>query len=413
VYNQDNEVFLDPPGQGLVLSGVAISMSKIVGISATITPGRQDRGIRTSSKEMFYSEVVEKMTKMHVLLYDHDDGRGWLVDGASAVLHLLRFHVARYRPICDGDRFRLEQFQYADSTAGIKSARDVLLSREMRKVVLVEEPMPDSEKQVTETIDGVTTVKRVVEGATKKKTVEDRVRDLYEILELMYDNWKRRKAAPGVALETLNMKLEGWRFQDVVELENDMNPVVAKLDGSADDWLRMVRHVNTVVLIGNGFGDMMKPVGDFCAHWECVPQKDFCVAVPVSRLKRIAQKYGDPRMIPIKLTPDVYWPINQHPFSCTCASSAPGRSTCFRGQTLRSNGLRSGSLQLDILTAAEHANGAVIFEGRRATTYRQTPLTPAPKSPKDHRDEKSAWMRKLRNRFRSGKGSGRTSAAAA
>lgn len=409
VYDLDNEVFLDPPGQGLVLSGAAISMSKIVGISATITSGRQDRGIRTSSKELFYVEVVEKMTKMHVLLYDHNDGRGWLVDGASAVLHLLRFHVARYRPICDGERFRLEQFQYADSTAGVKSARDVLLSREMRRVVLVEEPLPDSVKQVTETIDGITTVKTVTEGIMKRKTVEDRVRDLYEILELMYDSWKRRKSAPGIALESLNMKLEGWKFQDVVELENDMNPVVAKLDGSADDWLRMVRHVNTVVLIGNGFGDMMKPMGEFCANWGSVPQKDFCVAVPVSRLKRIAQKYGDPRTIPIKLTPDVFWPINQHPFICTCAS---GRSTCHRGQTLRSNGLRSGTLQLDILAAAEHVNGAVIFEGRRSV--RQVAQRATDQSSEHHKSrEKSAWLKKIRNRFRRGDGNGPTSSAAA
>ena len=404
-------MFLDPPGQGLVLSGVAISMSKIVGISATITAGRQDRGIRTSSKEMFYVDVIEKMSKMHVLLYDHGDGRGWLVDGASAVLHLLRFHVARYRPICDGERFRLEQFQYADSAAGVKSARDVLLSREMRKVVLVEEPLPDSEKQVTETVDGITTVKTVVEGLMKRKTVEDRVRDLYEILELMYDSWKRKMATPGIALESLNMKLEGWKFQDVVELENDMNPVVAKLDGSADDWLRMVRHVNTVVLIGNGFGDMMKPIGDFCSNWGSVPQKDFCVAVPVSRLKRIAQKYGDPRMIPIKLTPDVFWPINQHPFVCTCAS-ASGRSTCHRGQTLRSNGLRSGCLQLDILTAAEHANGAVIFEGRRSVReIAQIATNPSPEHSKH--PVKPAWLRSVRDRFRSKKENGRNPSAAA
>ncbi|GAB7326961.1 hypothetical protein MBLNU13_g10914t3 [Cladosporium sp. NU13] len=410
VYVMEKEVFLEPPGQGLVLSGVGISMSKIVGIAATITPGRHDRGIRTSNKEMFYVEVVEKMSKMHVLLYDHGDGRGWLVDGASAVLHLLRFHVTHYQPICDGERFKLEQFQYAESAAGVKSARDVLLSREMRKVVLVEEPLPDSEKQVTETIDGITTVKTVVERLMKRKTVEDRVRDLYEILELMYDSWKRRKTAPGIALESLNMRLEGWKFQDVVELENDMNPVVAKLDGSADDWLRMVRHVNTVVLIGNGFGDMMKPMGDFCTNWESVPQKDFCLAVPVSRLKRIAQKYGDPGMVPIKLTPDVFWPINQHPFICACASAS--ETTCYRGQQLRSNGLRSGSLQLDILTAAEHANGAVIFEGHRSV--RQVVQTAINQSP-EHRKRpvKPAWLRNVRDRFRSKKENGSNSSAAA
>jgi hypothetical protein len=208
------------------------------------------------------------------------------------------------------------------------------------------------------------------------------------------------------------MKLEGWRFQDVVGLENDMNPVVAKLDGSADDWLRMVRQINAVVLIGNGFGDMMKPVGNFCANLGSVPQKDFCVAVPVSRLKRIAERYGNPTMMPIKLTPNVYWPINQHPFTCACPGSAPGTSACYRGQRLRSNGLRSGSLQLDILTAAEHINGAVIFEGRRSV--KQPAQVKVLESP-EHRNTngKSAWVRRIWNRFRRGKGNGRTPSAAA
>jgi len=155
----------------------------------------------------------------------------------------------------------------------------------------------------------------------------------------------------------------------------------------------------------------MKPMGDFCANWGSVPQKDFCVAVPVSRLKRIAQKYGDPRMIPIKLTPDVFWPINQHPFICTCAT-ASGRSTCYRGQILRSNGVRRGSLQLDILTAAEHANGAVIFEGHRSV--RQIAQTATDQSPEHHkRPEKAGWWKKTRDRFRSRTGNGPTPSAAA
>ena len=413
MYDRNNEVFLEQPGQGLVLECVTISISKIVSVGTSITPGRQDRGIRTSNKDTFHTEVVEKLTRMHVLLYDHDDGRGWLVDGASAILHLLRFHVARYPPICDGETFKLDQFRYADSKAGVTSAKDVLLSPELQKVVLVEEPPVETEKQVTETIDGKVTIKTVIERSERKKRVVDRVADLYEILELMYDNWKRRKNAAGIALESLNMKLEGWKFQDIVELENDMNPVVAKLDGSADDWLRMVRHINAVVLIGNGFGDMMKPMGDFCANWGSVPQKGFCIAVPVSRLKRIAYKHGDPRVTPIKLTPDVFWPINQHPFTCTCAS-ALGKSTCHRGQKLRSNYLRSGSLQLGVLTADEHDDGAVIFEGHRSA--RQVAQT-ATNQPSEHHKslEKPALLktlRKIRDRFRREKGNGQNTTAA-
>jgi hypothetical protein len=254
VYDQNNEVFLEQPGQGLVLERVTISISKIVSVGTSITPGRQDRGIRTSSKDIFHKEIVLKMTRMHVLLYDHDDGRGWLVDGASAILHLLRFHVASYPPICDGETFKLDQFRYADPKAGIKSAKDVLLSPELQNVVLVEEPAVETEKQVTETIDGKATNKTVTERSVRKKRVVDRVADLYEILELMYDNWKRKKNAAGIALESLNMKLEGWKFQDIVELEDDMNPVVAKLDGSADDWLRMVR------LCTNSLAKMLMPL---------------------------------------------------------------------------------------------------------------------------------------------------------
>jgi hypothetical protein len=152
-------------------------------------------------------------------------------------------------------------------------------------------------------------------------------------------------------------------------------------------------------------------MGDFCTNWGSVPQKDFCVAVPVSRLKRIAQKYGDPRMRPIKLTPDVFWPINQHPFICTCAS-ASGISICHRGQTLRSNGLRSGTLQLDILTAAEHVNGAVIFGGRRSV--KQVAQRATDQSSEHHKSpEKPAWLKKIRNRFRRRNGDGPTSSAAA
>lgn len=345
---------------------MSINSIETFGVAATQTPGRQDRASDL--------DIVRKMTEMHVLLYDHDDDRGWLVDGASAVLHLLRFHVARYRPICDGRTFRLDQFQYADPKAGDNSASDVLLSPDCRDVVLMEELASQTETEVTETVDGKVTVKTVLERNFRRKLMKGRVRDLYDILELMYDNWKGRKQATGTALKSLNMKVEGWRFQDVVELEDDMRPVMARLDGGADDWLRMVLQINAVVLIGNGFSDMMKPIGDVCSNWDSVPRKDFCLAVPVSRLKRIAQEHGDSTKVPILLVrprdmiPGVYWPINYHPFSCDCGSSAVDKLKCHRGQTLRSNGLRSDNLQLDILTEAssEHDHGAAIFQGKKS-----------------------------------------------
>lgn len=362
----------------------SISTSKIIERESSITLGIQDRGIRTSNKEVSYRELVGKMAKMHVLLYDHDCARGWLVDGASAALHLLRSRVAYHSSPCDSETSSPNRFSHAELTTSGESARDVLLDLQLSSVMLAEEFAAETGKQATEATGGEPMTGTDSARLARKAKMEDQVRDLYEILESMYDNWKRRKNAAGVPLQKFDTALEGWRIQDIVELEKDMKPVVARLDGSADDWLRMVRHINAVVLFGNNLGDMMRPVGNFCASWSAVPQNNFCVAVTVSQLKRIAGKHGDPTKAPIMLIPPiksipgVFWPIDQHPFVCTCGIQVQGETRCHRSQKLRSDGLWSGRLQLDILTAEEneHENGAVIFEGRVSSRHSATAVSP-------------------------------------
>lgn len=362
----------------------SISTSRIIERASSITLGIQDRGIRTSSKEVSYRELVEKMAKMHVLLYDHDCARGWLVDGASATLHLLRSRVAHHSSPCVGETTSLDRFSHAELKISGESARDVLLDLQLSSVMLAEEFAAETGKQATEATGGEAMTGIESAKLTRKEKMEDQVRDLYEILESMYDNWKRRKIAAGVPLQESDTALEGWRIQDIVELEKDMKPVVARLDGGADDWLRMVRHIDAVVLFGNNLGDMMRPIGNFCASWSAVPQNNFCVAVTVSQLKRIAGKHGDPTKAPIMLIPPiksipgVFWPIDQHPFVCTCGIQVQGEPRCHRAQKLRSDSLWSGRLQLDILTAEEneHENGAVIFEGRISTRDSATTVSP-------------------------------------
>ena len=353
----------------------SISTSKIIERESSITLGIQDRGIRTSNKEVSYRELVGKMAKMHVLLYDHDCARGWLVDGASAALHLLRSRVAYHSSPCDSETSSPNRFSHAELTTSGESARDVLLDLQLSSVMLAEEFAAETGKQATEATGGEPMTGTDSARLARKAKMEDQVRDLYEILESMYDNWKRRKNATGIPLHEFDTALEGWRIQDIVEGEKNMKPVVARLDNCADDWLRMVRHIDAVVLFGNNLGDLIRPIGDFCASWSAVPQNNFCVAVTVSQLKRIACKHGDPTKAPIMLIPPiksipgVFWPIDQHPFVCTCKIQVQGEPRCHRAQKLRSDSLWSGRLQLDILTPEEtqHENGAVIFEGRSSS----------------------------------------------
>ena len=324
------------------------------------------------------------MVKMHVLLYDYDSARGWLIDGASAALHLLRSRVAYHSSAYDGDTSSLNRFFHAEFKTSGESARDVLLNLQLSSSMLVKESAAGTVKQSTEATGGEAITGTDSAKLAREAKMEDQVRDLYEILESMYDNWKRRKNATGIPLHEFDTALEGWRIQDIVEREKNMKPVVARLDSCADDWLRMVRHIDAVVLFGNNLGDLMRPMGDFCASWSAVPQDNFCVAVTVSQLKRIAGKHGDPTKTPIMLIPPiksipgVFWPIDQHPFVCTCEIQVQGEPRCHRAQKLRSDSLWSGRLQLDIFTAEgnEHENGAVIFEGRSPSRGSATSVSP-------------------------------------
>jgi hypothetical protein len=367
VYDENSDVYLDPPGRGLVLSGVSVSISKVVGISATFTRGPAQRGIRTSNATTFFAEVVDKMTKMHVLFYDHQCARGWLLDGASALLHILRFHVASYPPIKDSGTFDLSQFCYADPQVGSAAAKEVLLNPKAQDIVLLVESLT-REKESTEESYGEQVSKSTVEREVKKCLLKDRILDMWDVLEQMYDRWKGKKDGTGMALEGFGAKLEGWKFQDVVEREHSIDPVVAELDDSAADWLRLIRHIDAVVLFGNGFGELMRPIGEHCTNWTSVPQNKYCLAVPVPQLRRIARKHGRPDETPIKLAANVYWPIVEHPFECNCGASGSKKGrACDRSQSLQSYAMKLSRSVMggEVLSATDHDNGAVIFGGRR------------------------------------------------
>lgn len=404
-YDQSSDVYLDPPGRGLVLSGVSVTISRIVGMGATFTRGPAQKGIRTSTATQFFAEVVDKMTKIHVLLYDHQCARGWLLDGASALLHILRFHVASYTPIQDCGTFHLSQFCYADSRVGSAAAKEVLLNPKAQDIVLLME-RSTHEKESTEERYGEQAFKSVVETDVKKCLLKDRILDMWDVLEQMYDRWKGKKDGTGVALEGFGAKLEGWKFQDIVDREHSINPVVAELDDSATDWLRLIRHIDAVVLFGNGFGELMKPMGEHCTNWTSVPQKRFCLAVPIPQLRQIAKKHGRPDTTPIKLAENVYWPIVEHPFECSCGTTgSKKRRACNRSQCLQSHAmhLSRSVMGSEVLSAGNHDDGVVIFGGRRlhkslgGCEEAEAGGSSKRSSRRRHDDASTSMMQKMRN----------------
>src|SRR6266516_2471041 len=70
-----------------------ISVSKIVGGGGSVVRGNRDKPEYV--KQSAYSTQIENARNIYVVLYDVAARRGWLVDGASALLHLVRTQVVR------------------------------------------------------------------------------------------------------------------------------------------------------------------------------------------------------------------------------------------------------------------------------------------------------------------------------
>ena len=273
--------------------------------------------------------------------------------------------MARYPSISETAAFKIEDFQYADSTIGFSAAKRVLLDPAHRDLILLK----DEEVEVEEVIE-VDTLNNVTRKTVEKKrfikrTVQQKVRDLWDILQQMYDICKRYKEAPGVSIYGPSRDLEGWKFQDIVEGEFDMTAVKLKLDQDATKWHRLIRNINTVVLLGSDFGEIIRASGEFCKNWKSVPQGQCCLAIPVVLLKRICWKHGDPTTIPVTLAPHTYWSIRSHPFNCECnGRKAKKGGVCDRIQTLSAiKMINNSSGALDIFGSEHHDNGAVIFRG--------------------------------------------------
>src|SRR4029077_18833921 len=83
---------------------LTISVGKIIGGSGSVVRGSRDKP--EIVKHSTYSAQIKNARNILVLLYDVATRRGWLVDGAGALLHLVRTQVVREPYGGTGSRFK-------------------------------------------------------------------------------------------------------------------------------------------------------------------------------------------------------------------------------------------------------------------------------------------------------------------
>ncbi|KAN0096737.1 hypothetical protein V8E51_015542 [Hyaloscypha variabilis] len=345
--------FLSP---GVALDNFQISAGKIITGGASFTKGSQDVPIHLSHTGQPYELEIHYAHNMNVVIYDTQDRRGWLIDGASALLHLSRTQLSS-SPYSESGLFNLEDFHYADPKAGPLGAKKALLDGENRALLLFEKSKTTTEMKIS--IQGA--VEEQVRKVTKRWMYEDLVQQTYHILEQVQDRQLQMMTTidmPFVARE----KLLGFGFMDIVDGRSILFPRVATLKNGGRGWVDFTRSIKAIALLGSGFGDMIQPAekaNKLCKYWTRVPTgKDYLVA-SISILEEICRQHGDRNSDVLQLTNGLYWHKPDKLFeSCECKVKRGSRKAgCDRIQVLLPHS--AGSRKPP--TPFQCSSGAVIF----------------------------------------------------
>jgi hypothetical protein len=289
---------LPKPHEGCVLEKVSISGGKFITGGFTFGIGCKDIPVHVSRDG--YVPKLQWISKKFVVLWDEDDKRGWLVNGTSALLHLLRASLEHNRTdkFKSVFHFKREEMQEASEPYKADSAIDVLLNPKNKELKIY----PEKKDYIR---------------------LEDRVEHFYDTLEQIIDHQVGVAGQGGMNLKLRARKhLEGWDFKDLVTDRDPFYPRVATLQAMGKGWVDFTRDIHAITLFGRGFGEIIQPadISNSCAHWSKLPRGRYYLAACVSDLREIMDLDGDQKANPMKLSDNIIWHKPDKIFEpCQCA----------------------------------------------------------------------------------------------
>jgi nucleoside phosphorylase len=166
----------------------------------------------------------------------------------------------------------------------------------------------------------------------------------------------------------LRQYLEGWDFKDMATFEDPLYPRVCQLGAKGKSWVDFTRSICAVTLFGRGFGEIIQPAmmdPGACEKWATLPGGTFNLAVCLSDLYNIADRFGNPRANPVRLTKNTIWYSSMYTM-CRCADSTKLPESCELAQALLPIRYRKGMTQQKKDPGFTNwAAGAVVFGHNR------------------------------------------------
>ncbi|XRM40008.1 hypothetical protein ABZX51_003332 [Aspergillus tubingensis] len=301
-----NRSWLGPPSARCSLNNTLITAGRLITGGDPAIYGNKDIPYRIIRDD--YIGKLSWIARQYVVMWDAGAKRGWLVNGACALLHLLfaSLYFNKTDPLGFAFQLDLTDIKVPENTFNPSSAMEVLLNPDNLSLKLYHAKQSEPS-----------------EATLPPVRIQDRVNRLYNMLEKIMDHQAEIMGAGGGA--SLNMSrgnLEGWDFKDLATQEDPLYPRLCKLGIRGKSWVDFTRDIRAAVLFGTGFGEILRPVDNdqLCPYWSRLPEGKSYLAVSGYDLTDIIDRFGNPHSRPVRLTRNLIW--------CNCLDNSPPACKC-------------------------------------------------------------------------------------
>jgi hypothetical protein len=306
---------------------LTVSLSKIVGMSGSFV--RSDRDKPEYFKHPHYWALTEFANAMTMVLYDTASKIGWLVDGASALLHICQTQLAHEPYVGNASMMKTQgrnthSFTHPKPGKQPEAALHTLRNQFNQEFIVLREFDSYSEETVELNDDQHNSSKANNSNSQWKKnykltSFKELVIDTWGTLEQIYD--RQQGAAYAHASKDVpnptNLRktsLRGWEYMDIVTRQHSIIPRKLPLGANSRSWKYLVRQPQIVTLFGQHFGELYKPaeteLKHVCGAWRNVPRGHEFLVAPISLLDQMHEKsVVDGRVLAESnaIVQDAYW----------------------------------------------------------------------------------------------------------
>ncbi|KAH6890692.1 hypothetical protein B0T10DRAFT_439881 [Thelonectria olida] len=262
-------------------------------------------------RENDYPSLLKWVAIQPIVFYNAADCRAWLIDGASALLHLVRISLyldendpkSTYNWVFDAARLEDKW----DGLNGRQAALKTLKSAANRKL------------NVYVLGDGV--------SGPEYSTLENRIKRIIHSIEILIDRQVKVASQDGIRIsQTLDPRREivGFDILDVITPLGPIHPRIKHLNSMGHGWVDLIPSIGITTIFGRGFGELIRPdrPETVCTTWQSVPKGMDYMAASVSTLKMLYQKRLqriEPGISGGEMTSKIVWTSPNHPFKlCGC-----------------------------------------------------------------------------------------------